>query len=61
MVGPSFSLPANWTQFLKYLADEHDIDLNVVVSELCEWAYSIMKIKNRLRFRWMKLFAEGNS
>jgi hypothetical protein len=40
MVGPALSLPAKWTQFLKYLADEHEIDLNAVVSELCEWALS---------------------
>jgi hypothetical protein len=40
MVGPTLSLPAKWAQFLKYLADEHEIDINAVVSELCEWALS---------------------
>ena len=40
MVGLSISLPAKWEQFLKNLADDHDIDLNAVVSQLCEWALS---------------------
>jgi len=40
MAGPALSFPAKWTQFLKYLADEHEINLNAVVSELCEWALS---------------------
>lgn len=40
MVGLSISLPAKWEQFLKNLADDHDIDLNAVVSQLCEWAFS---------------------
>jgi len=34
------SLPAKCEQFLKQLADDHQIDLNTVVSELCEWAFS---------------------
>jgi hypothetical protein len=33
------SLPAKWEQFLKRLADDHEIDLNTVVSELYEWAF----------------------
>jgi hypothetical protein len=36
----SVSLPANWTGFLKGLADEHDIDVGKVISGLCEWAFS---------------------
>ena len=40
MVGLTVSLPAKWEQFLKQLADDHQIDLNIVVSELCEWAFS---------------------
>jgi len=34
------SLPAKWEQLLKRLADNHQIDLNSVISELCEWAFS---------------------
>ena len=40
MVGPQISLPAKWEQFLKNLAEDHDIDLNAVISQLCEWAFS---------------------
>jgi len=38
MVEPVFSLPSKWTQFLKNLAEEHDIDLNTTIDELFEWA-----------------------
>jgi hypothetical protein len=40
MVGPTVFLPAKWEQFLKHLAADHEIEFNVVVSELCEWALS---------------------
>jgi hypothetical protein len=40
MVKFTISLPAKWEQFLKRLADDHQIDLNAVLSELCEWAFS---------------------
>lgn len=40
MVGPAVSLPAKWESFLRRLASDHGIDLNAVVSELCEWAFS---------------------
>ncbi len=36
----SVTLPAKWAQYLKRLADDHQIDLNKVISELCEWAFS---------------------
>ena len=35
-----FTVPAKWEQFLKRLADDHDINLNAVISELCDWAFS---------------------
>jgi hypothetical protein len=38
--GLDVSLPVKWEQFLKRLADDHEIDLNAVVSEPCEWALS---------------------
>ena len=37
----SVSLPANWEEFLKRLADDHDIDVSKVISGLCEWAFSV--------------------
>jgi hypothetical protein len=40
VVGLTVSLPAKWERFLKHLADDHEVDLNTVVSELCEWAFS---------------------
>jgi len=40
MVGLTVSLPTKWGKFLKHLADDHDIDLNTIVSELCEWVFS---------------------
>jgi hypothetical protein len=52
MVGPMVSLPAKWEQFLKNLADDHDIDLNAVVSQLCEWAFSDPESKEQFRI-WL--------
>lgn len=40
MVKSMVSIPERWEQFLKRLADDHQIDLNAVISELCEWAFS---------------------
>jgi hypothetical protein len=36
----SVTLTANWEEFLKRLADEHEIDVGKVISGLCEWAFS---------------------
>jgi hypothetical protein len=47
MVGLTVSLPTKWEQFLKHLADDHEIDLNAVVSELLEWAFSDLEIKKQ--------------
>jgi hypothetical protein len=41
----SVSLPANWEEFLKGLADEHDIDVSRVISGLCDWAFSSSEYK----------------
>ena len=40
MVKSIVSIPERWEQLLKRLADDHKIDLNAVISELCEWAFS---------------------
>jgi len=40
MVSSTVSLPVKWDKFLKQLADDHQIDLNSVISELCAWAFS---------------------
>jgi hypothetical protein len=62
MVGPSISLPAKWEQFLKNLADDHDIDLNAIVSQLCEWAFSDPESKEQFRI-WLDdaYSAEGDA
>ena len=49
VVGLTASLPAKWEQFLKHLADDHEIDLNTVVSELCEWAFSDPESKEQFK------------
>ena len=41
------SLPANWEEFLKLLADEHEIDVSKVISGLCEWAFSVSDSKRQ--------------
>jgi ribosomal protein L12E/L44/L45/RPP1/RPP2 len=52
VVGLTVSLPAKWEQFLKHLADDHEIDLNTVVRELCEWAFS--DVESKVQFRvWL--------
>ncbi len=40
MVNFSVSLPAKWAEFLKGLAEDHDVDVGKVISGLCEWAFS---------------------
>ena len=40
MVSSTVSLPAKWENFLKQLAEDHQMDLDSVVSELCAWAFS---------------------
>ena len=36
----SVALPAIWAEFLKDLAEEHEIDVGKVISGLCDWAFS---------------------
>jgi len=36
----SISLPAKWEEFLKGLADDHNVEVGKVISGLCEWAFS---------------------
>ena len=36
----AISIPAKCEQYLKQLADDHQVDLNRVIGELCEWAFS---------------------
>jgi hypothetical protein len=45
----SVSLPEKWEGFLRRLADDHGIDLNTVVSELCEWAFQEAEDKEQFK------------
>ncbi len=40
MVNSTLSLPEKWEKFLKQLADDHQVNLNTVINELCTWAFS---------------------
>ena len=46
------SLPLKWEQFLKRLADNHQVDLNRVISELCAWAFSNSESKKQFEL-WL--------
>jgi hypothetical protein len=62
MVGPLISLPAKWEQSLKDLAEDHDIDLNAIVSQLCEWAFSNPESKEQFRIWLDEVYpAEGEA
>ena len=43
----SVSLPSNWEQYLKQLADDHEIDVSKVISGLCEWVFSVSDSKRQ--------------
>ena len=45
----SISIPAKWEQYLKQLADDHQVDLNRVIVELCEWAFSNSEGKKQFK------------
>jgi hypothetical protein len=47
MVEFKASLPAKWAEYLKRLADNHEINLNNVMNELCEWAFSGLERKEQ--------------
>jgi len=40
VVGIKISLPAKCEDFLKNMAQDHKIDLDTVLIELCEWAFN---------------------
>ena len=41
------SLPAKGEQFLKRLADDHQVYLDSVIGELCAWAFTNSEIKKQ--------------
>ena len=48
-------MPESGRSSCEYLADEHEINLNAVLSELCEWALSDDEDKEQFKISgWMK-------
>ena len=43
----AISIPNEWEQFLKRLADDHQVELNRVITELCAWAFSNPETKKQ--------------
>jgi hypothetical protein len=41
------SLPPNWADFLKGLADDHDVDVSLVIGGLCDWVFSSSQYKRQ--------------
>ena len=52
MATSTVSLPKKWEKFLKQLAEDHQVDLNGVISELCAWAFSNSEIKKQFEL-WL--------
>ena len=52
MVKSMVSIPERWEQFMKRLADDHQIDLNAVINELCDWAFSNAESKEQFE-EWL--------
>ena len=46
------SLVAKWEQLLKRLADNHQTDLDSIISELCAWAFSNPESKKQFEL-WL--------
>jgi len=41
------SVPSKWTDFLKGLADDHDVDVSMVIGGLCDWVFSSPQYKRQ--------------
>ena len=48
----AISIPSKWEQYLKQLANDHQVDLNRVIGELCEWAFSNPEGKKQFKL-WL--------
>ena len=49
MIEVRVSLPEKWGNFLRSLANDHEIDLERVMIELCEWAFNVPESKKKFR------------
>jgi hypothetical protein len=52
MVKSTFSLPSKWEKYLEGLAEDHQVDINRVISELCTWAFSNSESKKQFEL-WL--------
>jgi hypothetical protein len=41
------SLSSNWNDFLKGLADDHNVDVSMVIGGLCDWVFSSPQYKRQ--------------
>jgi hypothetical protein len=48
----AISIPVKWEQYLKQLANDHQVSLNRVIGELCEWAFSNPEGKKQFKL-WL--------
>jgi hypothetical protein len=46
------SIPSKWEQYLKRLADNHQVGLDKVMYELCTWAFSNSESKKQFEL-WL--------
>jgi hypothetical protein len=52
MVKSTISIPSKWELYLKRLAEDHEVDLDRVMSELCTWAFSNSESKKQFEL-WL--------
>ena len=52
MVNSSIFLPLKWQKYLQQLADNHQVEINSVISEMCEWAFSNLEGKRQFEL-WL--------
>jgi hypothetical protein len=52
MVKSSLSIPSKWEQYLKRLAEDHQVGLDKVMNELCTWAFSNSESKKQFEL-WL--------
>jgi hypothetical protein len=52
MVNSSILLPIKYQKYLQQLADDHQVEINSVINELCEWAFSNPEIKKQFEL-WL--------
>ncbi len=47
MVSSTIFLPLKWQKYIQQLAGNHQVEINNVISELCEWAFSNSEAKKQ--------------